>query len=134
RHHEALVRRAAEYGLTDVVRFVRCLPTRREMVDAFDAADLFVLPSRTEGLPRVLVEAAARAMPAIGSAVGGVVELLAPEDQVEPGDSEQLAERITSLLADPQWLAAASARNLATARSYSLERLREPALAYYRAV
>ena len=99
-----------------------------------DAADLLVMPSRTEGLPRALIEAMARGLPAIATAVGGIPELLAPADLIAPGDPGALAAAIRSRLADPQWLADASARNLTRARAYAQAELTRRRDAFYAAV
>ncbi len=88
------------------------------MRSQLDQADLFVLPSRQEGLPRALLEAMARALPAIGSTAGGIPELLPPEDLVAPADIGALAAKIAEVLTDPARLQAMSARNLAKARGY----------------
>ena len=47
--------------------------------EALDSAHLFVLPSLTEGLPRALLEAMARGLPAVATNVGGIPELLPAE-------------------------------------------------------
>jgi glycosyltransferase involved in cell wall biosynthesis len=65
-----------------------------------------------------MVEAMARALPCIGSTVGGIPELLPAEDMVEPGDVDALAKKISEVLRDPQRMAKMSARNLETAREY----------------
>lgn len=68
---------------------------------ALDSAHLFVLPSLTEGLPRALLEAMARGLPAVATSVGGVPELLAADCLVSPGDPQELANRIAAMIADP---------------------------------
>jgi glycosyltransferase involved in cell wall biosynthesis len=90
-----------------------------------DASDLFVLPSRTEGLPRVVIEAMARALPCIGTRVGGIPELLSEKGLVEPNDVEGLAERIREILSNPDVASALSARNLAESRKYEESVLKE---------
>ncbi|MEQ4302989.1 glycosyltransferase [Plantactinospora sp. B6F1] len=112
---------AARLGVADRVVFTGTLSAGEAVRDQLDAADLFVLPSRTEGLPRALIEAMARGLPAIGSTVGGIPELLPADYLVTPGDVPGLAALIRRLLADPERLADASARNLARARDYSGE-------------
>ncbi|MEV6928835.1 glycosyltransferase [Dactylosporangium sp. NPDC051485] len=105
-------------------------PVRRFL----DDADLFVLPSRTEGLPRALIEGMARALPAVASKVGGVPELLGGAQLVAPGDPGALARAITALAADPAAMAAASGRNLARARDYAAETLARRRADFYRAL
>src|SRR5207249_10044996 len=79
--------------------------------------------SLTEGLPKALLEAMARGLPAIGSNVGGIPELLAPEALVPAGDERALAAKIISLSADPAELSRHSARNYTEAMKYHDRRL-----------
>jgi glycosyltransferase involved in cell wall biosynthesis len=97
-------------------------------------ADLFVLPSRTEGLPRAMLEAMARALPCIGSTAGGIPELLPAEDMVPPGDALSLALKIRSVLTDPVRLMSMSSRNLEKAKGYHEGILRERRNAFYNSV
>lgn len=63
-----------------------------------DSIDCFLQPSRTEGLPRTLVEAMSRACPAIGSDAGGIPELLEQNFVFPRNDWRRLAELIRMLL------------------------------------
>jgi glycosyltransferase involved in cell wall biosynthesis len=101
---------------------------RREL----DQADLFVLPSRSEGLPRAMLEAMARALPCIGSTVGGIPELLEEKDMVPPGNVGQLAAKIREVITDSKRMELMSARNLALAREYRSEILRMKRQRFYR--
>jgi len=89
-------------------------PVRRIL----DESDLFVLPSRTEGLPRALVEAMARGLPCIGSDVGGIPELLEKDELVPPGDAAALAAKIADVLSNPDRVEAMSLRNLEHSQEY----------------
>lgn len=128
---ERLVR---ERRLGGRVAFAGAVPPGAAVRLFLDDADLFVLPSRTEGLPRALVEAMARALPAVGTSVGGVPELLSGAQLVPPGDPVALAYAITALAADPQAMAAASARNLARAGNYAAGTLARRRADFYRAL
>lgn len=129
-----LERLAARLGVADRVTFTGPLPTVEAVRQQMDAADLFVMPSRTEGLPRALIEAMARALPAVGSTAGGIPELLDPEHLVPPDDPAALATVVTRLLTHPEALATASARNLARARDFSAETLDARRAQFYRTV
>ena len=101
RHQLELEERAKGQGIADRVRFRGQLTTPVDVRAELDRADLFVLPSRQEGLPRAMIEAMARALPCIGSSVGGIPELLADEDIVPPEDVPALASKITEVLQQP---------------------------------
>ena len=132
RYRAVLEARAAALGLGDRVHFRGQLtagePVRREL----DQADLFVLPSHQEGLPRAMIEAMARALPCIGSMVGGIPELLAAEDLVPPGDPASLARKIREVVTNPERMAQMSARNLMKAREYRSDVLRPRRISFYR--
>ncbi|RKR91332.1 glycosyltransferase involved in cell wall biosynthesis [Micromonospora pisi] len=134
RFRPQLERLVVEAGLADRVTFVGTVPAGPAVRKHLDAADLVVVPSRTEGLPRVLIEAMARGLPALGSNVGGIPELLGAEDMVPPNDPFVLAAAIRHFLADPARLTAASARNLARAQDYSVASLRPRRDDFYRTV
>ncbi|PGH45677.1 glycosyl transferase family 1 [Micromonospora sp. WMMA1996] len=134
RSRPALEDLAARSGLADRVRFVGWLPGVDALRDQLDSADLFVMPSRTEGLPRALIEAMARALPAIGSTAGGIPELLAPDAMFQPGDAAGLAALIGRTVTDPDRLAEHSRRNLTRAREFSADRLGARRTEFYRSV
>jgi len=123
--------RARALGLGSRVHFLGQLPAGEAVRSELDRADLFVLPSRQEGLPRAMIEAMARALPCISSTVGGIPELLPPEDMVPPGNAEALAAKIREVVGDPARMAHMSARNLQKAGEYREEVLRGRRIAYY---
>jgi len=101
---------------------------RREL----DGADLFVLPSHQEGLPRAMIEAMARALPCVGSTVGGIPELLPSDALVSPGDAASLARKLREVVVDPVRMSLMSARNLDKAREYTTEVLRPRRISFYK--
>jgi phosphatidyl-myo-inositol dimannoside synthase len=84
-------------GLQAEVRLTGHLLGRSRVEAELDAADLFVIPSWSEGLPRAAIEAMARGLPAIGSAVPGIRELLPPALLFEPADSGSIVAAIRRL-------------------------------------
>ena len=74
-----------------------------EVARALDDATVLLLPSRSEGLPRVAIEALCRGRPIVGARAGGIPDIV--EDGVngilvEPGDAAALAAAIEGVLAD----------------------------------
>ncbi|MDH4096601.1 MAG: glycosyltransferase [Betaproteobacteria bacterium] len=96
----ALERRARARGLAQRVRF---LGRRSDVADLLAACDVFVLPSRREGLGVAALEAMAAARPVIASDVGGLGEAVVHERTgllVPPGDAAALRGALARLLGD----------------------------------
>jgi glycosyltransferase involved in cell wall biosynthesis len=129
-----LEQRAVARGVTERVRFVGHVSSSECLRQELDSADLFVLPSRTEGLPRAMIEAMARGLPCIGSNVGGIPELIAASERVPAGDPDALAKKLIEVLADPTRLARLSVENLEKARRYHPDALKPRRQAFYQAV
>ncbi|MEY3867405.1 MAG: hypothetical protein RLZZ338_1296 [Cyanobacteriota bacterium] len=134
KHRSELEARAKSLGLGDRVSFLGQLSGGDAVMAELDRADLFVLPSHQEGLPRAMLEAMARALPCIGSTVGGIPELLPPEDMVPPGNVTALATKIRQVITDPDRMERMSARNLQTAKEYRDEILQKQRIEFYRYV
>jgi glycosyltransferase involved in cell wall biosynthesis len=119
-------------GISDRLTFLGSLPAGDAVREQLDASDLFVLPSRVEGLPRALIEAMARRLPCIATRVGGIPEVLTDDAMVQPGDPDELARKIVELAADPVRREQMGARNLAFVRRYHEDVLQPRRLAFYR--
>ncbi|MGC4002367.1 MAG: glycosyltransferase [Pirellulales bacterium] len=123
RYQKFFEERAKELGVAERIVFRGQLPAGEAIRSELDAADLFVFPSRIEGLPRALVEAMARGLPCLSTAVGGIPELLSDDDLTPVGDAAALAEKIIAVAHDSERLAVMSARNLRSAREFRAEAL-----------
>lgn len=64
-----------KYKLEDKIKILGNIP-HKEIFSWLDNIDIYIQPSKTEGLPRALVEALSRGVPSIGTKVGGIPELL----------------------------------------------------------
>ena len=117
-HRWELETQAKKLGLSERVTFLGHLPAGDAVRDALDQADLFVLPSLTEGLPRAMIEAMARGLPCLGSNVGGIPELLKTNCLFPPDDARALAGAIRQLIRDPQRMSQESTSNLTKAKQY----------------
>jgi phosphatidyl-myo-inositol dimannoside synthase len=121
-HRAALAQQAARAGVADSIHFLGHVSRERVMA-LFSEVDLFVMPSRTEGLPRALIEAMARGLPCIASRVGGIPELLADDALVPPDRPAALAEAIERFVTEPARMDQHAERNLAVARRFASPRL-----------
>lgn len=98
-----LERLTAEVGVADRVQFLGAVP-HRELAAIYSAADLLVLASEREGWPNVLLEAMACGTPVVGSAVGGVPEVIAAPAAgllFHDRTPEAIADGVRRLLANP---------------------------------
>ncbi|MDB5893303.1 MAG: hypothetical protein JWQ88_834 [Rhodoferax sp.] len=99
----ALQALCAELNLNERVDFHVNVP-HPEVGAHFQAATVFVLPSRSEPFGIVLLEAGAFSLPVVASHVGGVPEIVSDGQTgllVPPDDVDRLAQAIRSLLDDP---------------------------------
>jgi glycosyltransferase involved in cell wall biosynthesis len=94
-----LERLAAGLGLAERFRFVGSLPHER-LPDWYRAASVFALPSHSEGVPTVLLEAAGCGTPFVASRVGGIPEIahIGPCRLVPPRDVDALAQGLRTYL------------------------------------
>ncbi len=119
---EELERQAADAGLSGRVAFAGFLK-REELRAAYREADLFVMPSRSEGFPVALLEAMATGLPFVAAKVGGVGEIATPESGrcVPVEDVRALGEALAGALGKCDLRAAGHAARQ-RAGAFSVER------------
>ena len=110
-----------DLGVRDQVRFVEPQP-HHILSTYYRAADVVVVPSRSESFGLVALEAAACGIPVVASAVGGLLTLV--DDGltgylISGRDPSHFASRIASILNDPALAASMSVRAAERARRYT---------------
>ncbi|QKQ71175.1 glycosyltransferase family 4 protein [Acinetobacter sp. 10FS3-1] len=93
--------------------------------------DLYIQPSRTEGLPRALIEAMSVGLPAVATKVGGIPELLPDEFLVPSNNSLELAEKIKMLIHSQQLRYEQGKANYEKAKEYDSQILRERRMKFW---
>ena len=96
---EQFIELSKKLGVGDQIEYMGYL-TRPELDSFLSKVDLFVMPTRAEGLPRVIIEAMAKGLPAISTPVSGNPELLDEHFLVKYEDVKTLADRIEELIID----------------------------------
>lgn len=132
-----LIEQIAELGMQEKVFLLGHL-NHDELLSTLKACDVYVMPSRTEGTPVALLEAAALGKPIVASAVGGIPELVTNGEHallVPAGDVNSLAAALAKLIDEPQLAAALAAKAMqrVVAQFSLVSQVRATALAYQKA-
>jgi len=128
---DKLKAQADRLGIADQVHFIGHCPARV----AFTKGRIFVIPSRAESLPYVVLEAAAAGLPIIATDVGGVAEIFGSQaaQLIPPDDIGALIAAITAALDDQEQMqCAAKALRTRVRSEFSLRPMVECNLAAYR--
>ena len=118
-----LEHRAAVLGLAGAVTFTGY---RSDASHLLSGLDVLAVPSRSDGSPLVVCEAMAAGVPVVASRVGGLPDLVEDGGSgllVRPGEAEDLARALVSLLLDPEAARRLGARGRTLAATRSHERL-----------
>ena len=124
---EATRAEIARLGLTDRVQIPGWV-TPEAVLDEFQRADILFMPSRSEGLPVVGVQALACGLALVVGRVGGFVDLVSPGENGslhDPSDADGMAASLRALLTDRAALARARARSLELAQAFDINQVIE---------
>ena len=105
-------------GVSEQLHFPPSCDTTEKVLEWIDTQDMIILPSRSEGLPRCIVEAMSRACPCITSDVCGMPELINHNWLHKPGDGGKLAVLIAQMAKDKQAMVAAAQENFSNAERF----------------
>lgn len=108
----------SDLGLEGRVVFYSPVPSGDPVFRWLDEIDIYLQPSLTEGLPRSLIEAMSRGCVALGSAAGGIPELIEKRFIHEAGNASDLAATITQVLNSYSTLWLESERNIRFVKNY----------------
>ena len=128
-----LRQQAQARGLAERTHFLAARPAR----EAFRLGRILVVPSRSESLPYIVLEAAGAGMPVIASKVGGIPEIFGPESGrlVDPDNAAALAQAIEDAVEDPEQLNEFAWKLHDRVReSFSVDAMVDQVLASYRQV
>lgn len=96
--HDYILSLGEKHNLTEHIEIVGKLKSGSYIMSFLDDIDLFVIPSKQEGLPRALIEAMSRGCPVLGSNVAGIPELLSGEYLHHKNDYVTLGKQLVRVL------------------------------------
>jgi glycosyltransferase involved in cell wall biosynthesis len=111
--------------LTKNIKTIGAVPNKN-IVEYYNWANIFIMPSMEEGFPRVLLEAMAMGVPYIATDIGAVKELSSETAQrflVKAGDVEKFVHKLEILLTDKVIYNEFKKQNLEKVKEYSLEKV-----------
>lgn len=126
-----LEKMAEELGIGSSVTFTGLLGSAMEVREKLLEADMFILPTKAEGLPRAVIEAMAVGLPCLSTPVNGIPELLETEYMFDPLDVDGFTNKIVDLLKQPEELNRVSARNIEKAKEYEETVLQKRRMEFY---
>ena len=109
-----------KYDVEDLVTIVGPL-AHDEIFNFIDSIDVYIQPSKQEGLPRALIESMSRACPALGARTAGIPELIDEDCIFKPGSVAQIVTKLSAI--DSQWLKANAKANFEMADHYRRDKL-----------
>jgi glycosyltransferase involved in cell wall biosynthesis len=114
-----------DYGLADRFHLTGWLDPQ-DVLNWFDKSDILFMPSRSEGLPVVGVQALAKGLAIVASRVGGFVDLVDDDKNgylIQEMDAAKFSTVLAGLLSDSKRLLAFRAASLEKAGLFELEQI-----------
>lgn len=118
---DILERLTVSYGLAESVNFIGGVSSNK-IPEYLADADIFVLPSLSEGMPLVILEAMASGLPIIATGVGGLPDILQNGDNgflVQPRSPGLIAEKILYLLENENVMREIAENNVTKVQQFS---------------
>lgn len=109
---------AEHLGVTDKVEFVGAL-SKKDMSAFYESLDVYVQPSKQEGLPRAVIEAMATGCPCIGTNIAGIPELIQSELLFKKGSVDGVVAAVKRLMG--MNLSEIAKQNYITSTQYTYE-------------
>lgn len=100
-----------------------------KVFDFMKDIDLYIQPSKQEGLPRALIEAMNTGCPALGARTAGIPELLEDECVFTPGKVSEIVKKIKMI--DKPWLINQAKKNFSVSKDYQKKNLNKRRMDFY---
>lgn len=130
--YETIKQNVIEMGIAEDVIFYGHVDNT---IEYYQSADIFVLPSRQEGLANVILEAMACGLPVIGTRISGTEDIVQNGVNgilVDPGDDRQLADALYDLITHPEKVKSMGQKSLELVRTtFDLDKVTDEYITLY---
>lgn len=112
-------------GIKKWIKFKGYVPFGRKLFRIYKSSDILVIPSFSEGIPRVLIEAWSFGLPVIATKVGGIVGIAQDRENailINPRSSSEIVEAIKEIVENPELRRRMIRNGLKTAKIYTYEK------------
>jgi glycosyltransferase involved in cell wall biosynthesis len=95
--------KARKSGIEKFLKWADYVPFSDKLLNLYRSADIFVLPSLAEGIPKVLYEAMTAGLPIVATSVGGIPDIIKNEKNgllVPPGSTDKIVQAVKCLVGD----------------------------------
>lgn len=119
RHEAELKKMISDNGLANIVKFEGWVGGDKK-IELLNWADVFILPSRNEGLPISILEAMSYGMPVISSPVGGIPEIVDEQNGilVKPGNEKEIMKAMAYFVKRPSEIAIMGSHSQEVVKTY----------------
>ena len=103
-YRNTLVQASREMGCEEHIQFQGYINNYSDILDAYRSADIFILPTHSEGFPRVIYEAMSQSLPVVTTDIPSISAMLVDSKHallVSPGQSEEIASAVLKIVRDP---------------------------------
>ena len=115
---KVLEKKVVDLGLKKYMEFAGAINNKNKIRDILIKSHLFVFPSRSEGLPRAVIEAMAVGLVCITSPVDGTPEIVDKDFLVERYDGAEYAKKIVAVIGDWSRMIEESKKNNKRAKDF----------------
>lgn len=128
---QKLMALANKLNVTEEVEILGTL-NRSDIDNFLSNSDLFVFPTKAEGLPRVLIEAMSKGLPCVATPASGNPELIGKDFLVDYDNITGLADKIEELIRNPHLYEMVSKENYERSKEYESSVLEKRRDAFYK--